>query len=205
MFATFYLSISFVQLQRAQSAIEQIAIERGHKPEDIITKPTMANIILWRSTYKNQGNIYIDAVRVGLEARVYQGSSVQQFDIEKDTVAIDRTSVLYEDIKRFDSFSDVVALVASTSSACERKHLLGQECRPRKRGRALDCCTLSQETYRLSVQRDGETKRQHATESVLGKNSTTALRQFKKALAGFAVGGGTSTQVEPCQCDGEEE
>lgn len=105
-FAALYLSISFIQLQRAQSAIEQVAIERGHTPEDIITKPTMANIILWRSTYKNQGNIYIDAVRVGYETRVYQGSSVKQFDIERDAASIDGKSILYDDIKRFNKFSD---------------------------------------------------------------------------------------------------
>ena len=106
LFAAFYLSVSFVQLQRAQSAIEQIALERGHSPESVITKPTMGNILLWRSTYKNNGRIYVDAVRVGLDTRVYRGDSVQQFVLATDAKSIDIESVLYKDIVRFNKFSD---------------------------------------------------------------------------------------------------
>ena len=106
LFAAFYLSISFIQSHRAQSTIEQIAIERGHVPEQLIAKPTMGNILLWRSTYKHDGRIYIDAVRTGLSARVYEGDSVQQFVIERDLKSIVPGSVLYDDIKRFEKFSD---------------------------------------------------------------------------------------------------
>ena len=104
LFAAFYLSIAFVQVQRAQSAIEDVAIERGHSPQMLITKPTMGNILLWRSIYKNNGRIYVDAVRVGLDTRVYKGDSVQQFVIENDAQFIDVESVLYQDIIRFNKF-----------------------------------------------------------------------------------------------------
>lgn len=105
-FAACYLSIAFIQNERAQTAIEQIALQRGHIPDQVITKPTMGNILLWRSTYKYQERIFIDAVRVGYDVRVYQGDSVKQFDLDTDVATIDKESVLYNDMKRFNKFSD---------------------------------------------------------------------------------------------------
>lgn len=106
LFAGFYLTLSFVQLQRAETTAEQIAFERGHIPIRAITKPTMANIILWRSIYEYQGRIYADAIRTGFKTKVYPGASVARFIPEKDVTTIDTESVLYQDILRFNRFSD---------------------------------------------------------------------------------------------------
>lgn len=105
-FAGFYLSVSFVQLQRAETAAEQLAVERGHDPVRALTKPTLANIILWRSIYEYEGRLYVDAIRAGWETRVYPGSSVLLFEPARDAVSVDTDSVLYNDINRFSKFSD---------------------------------------------------------------------------------------------------
>lgn len=106
MFAGLYLSLAFLQLNRAESVASQLASERGHSPERVIAKPTMANIVLWRSIYKDNGRIYIDAIRVGSNERVYAGESVKQFNIQEDLKQIGTNTVLYKDIKRFNTFSD---------------------------------------------------------------------------------------------------
>lgn len=106
LFAGLYLSLAFVQLNRAESVAAQLASDRGHTPDSVIAKPTMANILLWRSIYKDNGRIYIDAIRVGLDNRVYVGDSVKQFKLEEDLNNVSSGSELYKDIKRFNTFSD---------------------------------------------------------------------------------------------------
>lgn len=106
LFAGFYLSVAFIQLQRAEFAAEQLASERGHTPVDAITKPTMANILLWRSVYKYENRIYADGIRVGMESRVYPGDSIAQYVAKKDAKTLGVDSVLYKDMQRFSEFSD---------------------------------------------------------------------------------------------------
>ena len=104
--AGMYLCIGFIQLQRAEAVIDSLAFERGHKPERMIVKPTFGNIILWRSIYEYDGYFYVDAVRVGIDNRIYQGALVKMFVPERDAYAIPKDSVLYNDILRFSTFSD---------------------------------------------------------------------------------------------------
>lgn len=103
-----YLSIGWLQLQRAESVIEDYAMQRGHTINQLVVKPTLANLLLWRSIYRHDGHFYVDAIRVGLfaEPRVYEGSSTRVFDLQNDMVGLAKASVLYKDIKRFVLFSD---------------------------------------------------------------------------------------------------
>jgi inner membrane protein len=74
-----YLSVGAVQHQRAQHAAEQLALSRGHAPERALVKPTLANVLLWRSLYTVDGRIYADAVQVSPFGGVtlYPGESAQ--------------------------------------------------------------------------------------------------------------------------------
>ena len=65
-FAAFYLLIGVVQHERADSRAHELARERGHSVDRLIVKPTMGNLLLWRSVYESAGMYYIDGVRVGL-------------------------------------------------------------------------------------------------------------------------------------------
>ncbi len=108
-----YMLFGLVQNQRATSVIETMAIERGHVIERLVVKPTLGNMLLWRSIYQANGRLYVDAARVGLmsESRVYQGNSAALFKLERDIQGLSPNSVLYNDIQRFIKFSDGFVMI----------------------------------------------------------------------------------------------
>lgn len=105
--AAFYLSFGWAQLQRAEAVAQTLANDRGHVIEELLVKPTLANLVLWRSIYQVDGRLYVDAIRVGLfsDPHVYEGESIEKFVVERDMAGLSETSVLAEDIRRFTNFS----------------------------------------------------------------------------------------------------
>lgn len=105
--AVLYLSFGWIQLQRAETVAETLASERGHVIEHLLVKPTLANLVLWRSIYQVDGQLYVDAIRVGLFSapRAYEGESIEKFVLERDMGELSETSVLAKDILRFTNFS----------------------------------------------------------------------------------------------------
>jgi inner membrane protein len=103
-----YLGMGFVQLQRAGQLAEDLRNKRGHLAMQSMVKPTLANLVLWRSVYIHEDRIHVDAIRVGLfdAGRVIEGESVALFSFDRDLPQLDESSVLYRDIVRFRSFSD---------------------------------------------------------------------------------------------------
>ncbi|MGD9392732.1 MAG: metal-dependent hydrolase [Chromatiales bacterium] len=103
-----YLGVGFVQLQRAGQVAEDLREKRGHLAVQSVVKPTLANLVLWRSVYIHGDRIHVDAIRVGLfdTGKVIEGESVTRFSLDKDLPQLDESSVLYKDILRFLSFSD---------------------------------------------------------------------------------------------------
>lgn len=61
-----YLLVGWAQLQRAETFAEELAEARGHSIERLVVKPTLGNLVLWRSIYRNADTFHIDAVRVGM-------------------------------------------------------------------------------------------------------------------------------------------
>lgn len=107
--AAAYLSIGWLQHQRAENAIRATLEQRGHVAEKLTVKPTMGNLLLWRSIYRSDGVYHIDAVRAGLGdagQRIYPGATVRAFDVARELPGLSTTSVLYQDIQRFDLFSE---------------------------------------------------------------------------------------------------
>ncbi len=105
-FAGLYLSTGLIQMQRAESLATTMAHQRNHQPTHLIAKPTIGNLVLWRTIYEHNGRFYVDAVRVGVNSSVYEGGSVKKFDSEKDIPQPGKDSVLSRDIERFRRFSD---------------------------------------------------------------------------------------------------
>lgn len=101
-----YLLFAVVQLNRAESSIHELAEQRNHAIEQIMVKPTFGNTILWRSVYLADDIFYIDVVRAGLSKRVYPGTSINKFNQGESFPNIELRSTLYNDIKRFEYFSD---------------------------------------------------------------------------------------------------
>ena len=102
-----YLLLGLLQLNRATDLAMELASSRQHDVEQLVVKPSLANIMVWRSTYIANDTIYVDAVRAGFtENKTYPGSSVPLFIPERDAIGIPKDSVLYSDILRFKKFSD---------------------------------------------------------------------------------------------------
>ena len=107
-FCVVYLGFGKLQEQRASLLVEYLAQQRGHEINKLVVKPTLGNLLLWRSTYRDDERIYIDALRLGLfsEAMVYQGETVPLFNVNKDLAFLEKDSVVFNDIERFTRFSD---------------------------------------------------------------------------------------------------
>ncbi|HVK60127.1 MAG TPA: metal-dependent hydrolase [Bdellovibrionales bacterium] len=103
-----YLLWGVVQRERAEAVIESTIAQRGHSAERLTVKPTIGNLILWRSIYEHAGLFYVDAVRVPIagESKVIVGSSVEKLDPNSVFPELPNQSRQREDIRRFAWFSD---------------------------------------------------------------------------------------------------
>ena len=121
-FACSLLLFGLYQRNSAASAMRAIVDARGHQPDKIVTKPSIANLVLWRSIYEWEGRYYVDGIYIGFFSRPvhYEGTNLPGFDPTKTYPDLDRTTTLYKDIERFSHFSsDYVALHPT------RKNFLG--------------------------------------------------------------------------------
>ena len=82
--------------------------------------------------------------------------------------------------KAHRSLCDVLAVLRATSARLERKHLVGQELRVKKRGSGITCEQLGQQVLRQSIQRGAEVHRDEAKTQCVG--SGKILANFTKAV-----------------------
>lgn len=103
-----YLTLGWYQHQRAESALHATIAKRGHQASQLTVKPTMGNLLLWRSIYRTGDTYYVDAIRAGPgdAARVYPGKTAPAFILPRDLPALPVATTLHQDIRRFDFFSD---------------------------------------------------------------------------------------------------
>lgn len=101
-----YLVFGVVQRERAADVQKELLALRGHQSVRREVKPTVLQLLVWRSTYEFEGRFYSDAIYVGLTPRWYEGASVQKFDRMRDLPELQDDSVLADDIDRFIWFSD---------------------------------------------------------------------------------------------------
>jgi inner membrane protein len=102
-----YLLVGLWQHENALRSALELAEQRGHAVQRIIVKPTMANLVLWRSIYQSDDLFYVDAIWVGPGAdRVYPGESTRIFNLDRDRPQLERESVLAQDIARFSILSN---------------------------------------------------------------------------------------------------
>jgi inner membrane protein len=102
-----YLGTGWLQHERARTVATQMAADRGHDVIRLEVKPTIGNLVLWRSIYESGHRFHVDAVRVGLlgPPQVYAGESVEGFRFDA-LPELERDSTLWHDIDRFSRFSD---------------------------------------------------------------------------------------------------
>ena len=163
-FASMYLLLSFSLQQTALQIQQDLATARNHQIERSVIKPTMANIILWRSVYQYQGHYYVDAIRVGLsnQAQVYTGSSIATYHLDRRINELAIAMTQYDDILRFNSLSNGYLVVHP-----EDDNVLGD----------IRYSMLPNSTVPLwGIRLDPDNFHQHSTEALF-RNSDADIRQ----------------------------
>ena len=103
--AAFYLSLGFVQYERALSTAIELAHSRGHNAERLTLKPSFGNLILWKSIYQHEQTFYVDAIRTVQSSTVCLGESIKIFNYQQHLPGLDKESQQAEDVERFRWFS----------------------------------------------------------------------------------------------------
>ena len=120
-----YLTLGFVQYERALSSSFKLAESRGHSAERMTLKPSFGNLILWKSIYQHGDRFYVDAIRAGRVPTWCSGESVKIFDTQYHLSDLDRNSQQMRDIERFRWFSQDLESAElgtlSCASSCERR------------------------------------------------------------------------------------
>lgn len=107
LFVLIYLLLGVVQRERAKAfALKQAAL-RGHAPQSLVVKPTLANLWLWRSIYEEDGHFYVDAVWTlpFFKSRWYEGESLPKLNPSSDFPHLKEGSRQAKDLARFTHFS----------------------------------------------------------------------------------------------------
>jgi len=106
-FAGAYLLLGLWQHQNALQVATGLAEARGHTLQRILVKPTLANLVLWRSVYESDGRFHVDAIRIGPgPERIYPGGSLPIFKAELALPQLTPGSIMFRDIERFSSLAD---------------------------------------------------------------------------------------------------
>ncbi|WP_439100947.1 metal-dependent hydrolase [Congregibacter sp.] len=100
-----YLSAGVVARDAAENVGRQIALSRGHDPLVVEAKPSFANLVLWKTIYRQGDDYYVDAVRLGSEPVIYSGSTVPALDLRRDLPWLQTNSLQARDVERFRWFS----------------------------------------------------------------------------------------------------
>ena len=101
----FYLSLGFIQYERALLAAVELAQVRGHSPERLTLKPSFGNLILWKSIYQHKETFYVDAIRAAQSSTWCKGESIRVFDYQYHLPNLEKESQQKKDIERFRWFS----------------------------------------------------------------------------------------------------
>jgi inner membrane protein len=103
-----YLAFGWIQHERAESLIKQTAATRGHTIEVHAVKPTLGNLLLWRSVYLAGGEFVVDAVRAGVASTplIYPGGAVPRIQPIDLVPPLSMNSTQATDLVRFARVSE---------------------------------------------------------------------------------------------------
>lgn len=106
--AVAYLLLGVFARENAEAHAAALAARRGHTPARLEAKPSLGNLLLWKSIYETGGAYHVDAVRLSPfgEPVVYEGTTVRTLDLGRDFPWLDPDSQQARDVERFRWFSD---------------------------------------------------------------------------------------------------
>jgi len=106
LWAVFYLSLGMYQKNEAIKIGTIIAKSRGHDAIRISVKPSIGNLLLWKSIYETKDKFYIDAIRLGWSPKIFNGESINKINIQYAFPWLMVKSQQAKDIERFKWFSN---------------------------------------------------------------------------------------------------
>jgi inner membrane protein len=155
-FACLYWSFGYIQRERATENMVALAASRGHVVERFEVKPSLGNLVVWRTQYQYKNTYYIDAVRVvpWAENKRYEGGKVQAFTLDKN---ISTESVLFKDFERFNFFSDgwLAALPGDPSLIGDMRFAMLPNVTAPLWGIRMDLANTQQHVQFINIRRSG--------------------------------------------------
>lgn len=108
-----YLTIGWVQHERAELAAIALAEDRALVTTSVQVKPTMGNLLLWRSlAITSEGQIQVDGIRVGTSVRVYPGEQRRLIKLD-ELPGLPRESRAYRDLLRYQQINEPLLVAHS--------------------------------------------------------------------------------------------
>ena len=106
LWAVFYLSLGVYQKNEAIKVSAKIAKDRGHDAIRVNVKPSIGNLLLWKSIYETEDKFYVDAIRLGWRPKIFNGESIDKINTKSAFPWLVITSQQAMDVERFEWFSD---------------------------------------------------------------------------------------------------
>ncbi|MEM7401911.1 MAG: metal-dependent hydrolase [Pseudomonadota bacterium] len=100
-----YHAIGFAQNHRATKIGWQLAEQRNHQPLRLNVKPTFGNLLLWKVLYETENHFYTDGVRIWLNIKIYEGTSIAKLNLKRDFPWLETDTQQAKDLQRFAWFS----------------------------------------------------------------------------------------------------
>jgi len=104
--AVSYLLLGVYQKNEAVKIGKEIAKNRGHDVIRIDVKPSIGNLLLWKSIYETQDEFYVDAIRLGWNPKIFKGESIDKINTRTAFPWLILKSQQAIDIERFRWFSN---------------------------------------------------------------------------------------------------
>ncbi len=103
-----YLIFAAHQQSQALEAARDLAAKRRLVPEHVLAKPTLGNLLLWRTLARTPERIYADGVHVSPwgGVRIYRGTSEARFTEDSEIDWAPPGSAARRDVERFRRLSD---------------------------------------------------------------------------------------------------
>ena len=103
--AVTYLLLGIYLHNMAINVGKEIAEQRGHVITRINAKPSLGNLILWKTIYETNNQFHIDATNL-LFDKTIPGENITKLNLEKDFPWLREGSQQYKDVERFKWFSN---------------------------------------------------------------------------------------------------
>jgi len=103
-----WLATGWAQRERADEAVATLAATRGDEVAQLIVKPTLGNLLLWRSVYLSDTRYVVDAIRVPPfgSPTVYAGATIPRVSADEFVEELGAGSRQLADLRRFAAVSD---------------------------------------------------------------------------------------------------